>query len=724
MRELILRIRALFEGKAEAQAAERAVEAVADKTGDVGTKAAAAAPKVDAMLEGTRQKAKQATDALEETAQAAKNVGDGNSSGAMSRLDQKFAEVERELAAYERQAESVGKPPPLPEAPGENMGKGLATGVALTGLLVAAAGVKSLIDNLATGSQAAADMAAKLDQMDDASRRAALEGMGPLGEIIQQNSPFLVKYAEDTEKIRQKFDDLWTAAGARLVPALTDVSKSLAEINTVSLGASIGDAAAGAVSVVYDLGAAINSTAESVGIADAAQKTYFASLAGASVQQVFLWEKLKEKGREFTESLASDPSQQLEIANAAATSRAKILQSLAVELGRVQREAALSAMEPEERLLEIRQRQAEALERLKTAQSTPAQAQAANEFAQLEQQALSTERLAEARTASIGAVREEMTLHRDLRQAEIAGDEAAVNAIKERLHYLGILKTVKDEDLAKTLAARDAENAQAEAVKKTAADREKAAKLAALENTAESEKITKLNQANYLKQLQIDLQIALTEAIAAGNAGEAERVRWMQEYTRLMTQGWAEEDARRQANASSGARSATAAARGEDPPPVASASQPLPSPLLGSGRESAPLQRSPFGPSGLDAPVDITNPARPRDLSQELTPKGSEGYGTGPGAQVPGAPDQAGKGDGNAAGEGKAEAAAQKAAAAFEKLVSAWVKALEKITKEAEQATKAAEGQKSAEKIGGLGAAIKRADEELQRQIDDIRNNL
>jgi hypothetical protein len=40
-----------------------------------------------------------------------------------------------------------------------------------------------------------------------------------------------------------------------------------------------------------------------------------------------------------------------------------------------------------------------------------------------------------------------------------------------------------------------------------------------------------------------------------------------------------------------------------------------------NGRASAPLQKSPLGPSSLDNPIDLLNPTKPRDLTDELTPR-------------------------------------------------------------------------------------------------------
>lgn len=40
-----------------------------------------------------------------------------------------------------------------------------------------------------------------------------------------------------------------------------------------------------------------------------------------------------------------------------------------------------------------------------------------------------------------------------------------------------------------------------------------------------------------------------------------------------------------------------------------------------NGRPSAPLQKSPIGPSALDQPIDLTQPTQPRDLGPELAPR-------------------------------------------------------------------------------------------------------
>jgi len=97
MKELLLRIRAMFEGKPQTQEAEKAVEAVADKAKEVGVQAEAATPKVEALLDTTKAKAEKTTEALKETAAAAKEVGaEGGGSGKIT-FDELFPGAKDDL---------------------------------------------------------------------------------------------------------------------------------------------------------------------------------------------------------------------------------------------------------------------------------------------------------------------------------------------------------------------------------------------------------------------------------------------------------------------------------------------------------------------------------------------------------------------------------------------------------------------------------------------------
>jgi hypothetical protein len=130
------------------------------------------------------------------------------------------------------------------------------------------------------------------------------------------------------------------------------------------------------------------------------------------------------------------------------------------------------------------------------------------------------------------------------------------------------------------------------------------------------------------------------------------------------------------------------------------------------GRSSAPLQQSPFGRSGLNVPVSVTDATTPRDLAQELTPKGSSGYGTNAGP---------------APGKGGTDSAAKdvdKASEQVAKIVEVINKLMVAFQKGVKDVEKAADPSRLLVAFAAFGMMLKGKFDSLEKQIDDLRRGL
>ena len=706
MRELLLKLRAIFEGKSEADAARKAIEDVADKTKKVGEEAAQASPKVEELLDTTKAKAEKTTEALKETAAAASKVGaETGAGGNKSLFDEMFPGMKDDVLNRTDKLSRTSTTPGVPDAgggssqtppplPGVENGAGgvsggkmfaanLAADVAARGMVLAIGAAREFAAQLAEGAGRAAEMARELEGMDEASRQAALAGMGPLGAVIQENGPMLAEFARDVNEVRTKLDDMWTAAGARLVPALSGMADGLANLDLTKFGVDIGNTAGGLVSLATDAeSAARGLTGGAAGAADLVTKFNIATPATEALAWAF--SLLKEKG-------AGIPATMEQTAQAAEQHARRVAAA----------QAAVDAVKAQ--ATESLKTEAEQIEALEARKAAAIENENAVLAAGLQGQIIALEKKAAAEKLSIGATREQAQLSRDLRQAEIEGRDADAESISQRLRFYDVLKKVKDEELAAALVKRDIDLDAAKAAKDAAAAAEKLDKQA----KAEEDQKTRDAQIAAAKKEQLALQIQLNEAIAAGNKEEAERVRWMQEYTRLQDQGFTEEDARQAANASSGARMA----KNETPVSMA-ASGPVSRDTAGlAGRPSAPQQRSPFGPSGLDAPVDVTQPGRPRGLGDEVARKGSPGFGTEGSGEA--GPQTAARSGGSSDG-GNADVTA-----ALQELKTAQAEELKKIAEGIREASK--DVPKTAAPVVSAVASLKQELAALERRFNALK---
>jgi len=369
---------------------------------------------------------------------------------------------------------------------------GVAGGVA--GVVAATVAVKAYVDAITAGSGRAMEMARELSTLDESARATALESMGPLGKIIDENSPALLRFSDNAEKAIKTLDDMWTAAGARVVPSLEDVLEVAASIDLTSLGTQIGEVTGGLVYLATDAAKA----AVELSTADEKTQSWTKALigfnpvlakAGSNIADFF---KTYGDGAELDRAFDPDRIKALEAA------RLENVRKSQDAIAKVREDAERTS---EERLASLRARQQRELE-------LPGNGEVAGrtelEIMALEKK-IQKEKEAEIERAAAEKKRNEDDVNR-----------ASASATEEGL---------RREEEAKTAAQRQANDERQAAEKKQ----------------------------------QLDLTIALNEAIASGNKEEAEKVRWMQEYLRLQQQGESEEDARRAANASSGARAASAA---------------------------------------------------------------------------------------------------------------------------------------------------------------------
>ncbi|HEY5705338.1 MAG TPA: hypothetical protein VIS96_07175 [Terrimicrobiaceae bacterium] len=274
------------------------------------------------------------------------------------------------LNALKRDAQrspgGAGVPPPLPSQspPISPLAATLGTAAGVSGLLAAAAGAQAFISNLAEGAERAAEMAQELEGLDAAARKAAVQGMGQLGELIAQNSPAIAQFARDTARIREQFDNLWTAAGARVVPALHEITGALAAIDTTSFGAQIGDAIGGAIVYTADLARSLDSLAASFTGAEGGVEILIEALARAIPgvsQTLALMDKLAEKNRQYlAEQQKSDP---FAFGEAARFDR---MLGLAQSLARIREDGSRKLLSLEEQITALQERRDRAIESAET----------------------------------------------------------------------------------------------------------------------------------------------------------------------------------------------------------------------------------------------------------------------------------------------------------------------------------------------------------------------
>lgn len=496
-----------------------------------------------ADVSGARE-TKAAIDGVTDSAKEAGRAFDG--------LKQKpigIEEVMPGFAAMKGRAEKLpggsGAPPPLPEAPNQRGGltKGgvfaaqLGAEMALKGMVLLIGGMREFAQQTAEGVQRAADMGRELEGMDEASRQAAVQGMGPLGQLISENSPLLAEFARDSEKVKGKLDEMWTAMGVRLIPALSEGADALASWDSTQLGEELGQLAGGAVVLAnetFEVAAAINKASGSTdgwtgGLLG------FSPVLKQAAGNVSDFLKTLNDGAEYER--AFDP----ERLAAAEASRLDAVKKAQGELDKYREESTKTTLQ---KIADLEKRRDEAV----NSGNSNAAIDAQKQIDALQKKVSAEEKAAEARQKAQQEAKGEYEVERQLAQAIAEKNTEKQRELLMFRDYQKALKETGDAEFANRIAREQDIKRQDEAKKKA----EEAAKV-------EGERTKREESQKKIRSEQIALQTRLNEALAAGDKVEAEKVRWMQEYLRLQQQGESEEDARRAANASSGARAASAA---------------------------------------------------------------------------------------------------------------------------------------------------------------------
>ena len=123
----------------------------------------------------------------EKAEKAIKDIG-AEAEKSESKLDRMFREAEANLSAYESKAAAGKSSPGLPGQGGGKLSP-IAAGATIAGLVAATAAVRKLISEFAEGVSRASELGSELEKLDEAGRKAAVDALGPLGEIISQTAP-------------------------------------------------------------------------------------------------------------------------------------------------------------------------------------------------------------------------------------------------------------------------------------------------------------------------------------------------------------------------------------------------------------------------------------------------------------------------------------------------------------------------------------------------------
>lgn len=496
-------------------------------------------------------------------------------------------------------------PPPLPGATPTPLPTGSAPGVGdiAAGNIAAellVANFRSIIElsrdfavKLSDGANRAVELANEISGLDEAARRARVDGLGPLGELIERNSPALLRFQQESQAVRDKLDEVWIAAGARLVPALNELNSELLSLQGVDLGKLLGDTAGGAAASVADLvGGVRNLNAES-GAGAAAVGGFGQALTAAAPGGRLLGDALgylTQRGREANEQIGSYQNTTLfQLA-----SQLERMAALEKNLADVQKRAAEAALPDTERLAVLREKLGEAMLRASTLQGASAD-KAAAEAVTLQQQVSTLETKVakeEAIVAARTAATEKAAQERDMLELGKTFLEGWDALEKDRA-------AAKQQTLSQT---RD----ELELIR----ERGQTALAEMRAQGASESDLQRQRMANAEERRQKELEIAKIQGNAAQKAALHDEER-KQERAQLAEIEAKEAEAAEKRLGTEKAITAEINAQAD-----------------ARGRASAPLQQSPLGPSAMNAPVDLLAPAKPIGLGQELAAKGSEAFGT------------------------------------------------------------------------------------------------
>lgn len=209
------------------------------------------------------------------------------------------------------------------------------------------------------------------------------------------------------------------------------------------------------------------------------------------------------------------------------------------------------------------------------------------------------------------------------------------------------------------------------------------------------------------KREELDLETRLNEAKALGNKAEEERLRWLQQYNKLQSEGYSEDEARRSANAQSASRN------GKD---ADSTNYVRPGEMVpGTNRRRGANESDAMGENAL-------NLAPGQSLLDQYKQTQNRAVGSVDGKSIlPDDPTSSVDAGGNATagkdGKGGADDAAKKLADTLKKELDGVKKALDDAKKNTDNA-------KLLSAVTSLGEAIKTADAKLQSQIDNLASQI
>lgn len=435
--------------RGEAEALPQTVpgaEATAKAVEKIGSKAEVSAGQVDSLQKKANELPASAAGA-EATARAVEKVGAAaeKAAGQMDNLARSekeefdawekatFGEIDRKLDAMEARNAA----PTLPSAGGdESLASIMATTLAYT---AAAGAVGAFLYRLADGAKTAAETARTMQDMDEATRKATIEGMGPLGDVIGQNMDRLAAFADDMEQVTKKVDDFWTAAGARLAPALGDVADGLAKVDTAASGAALGDIFGGAFLYANDLfvtigklsGVSDEAAASAMGI----RNSLIAAIpGGTALLDTFEALIKKSRGLDDSESARQAASERQAAAADAVFQRQKEQQLSTAE------QIAIAQDRQNQAIASGRKEEAVALVDIIAKLQARQQAEK-DTTAQQDKSKAETLAQVQARIA--------------LNEAVAAGDQAAQAELRSQQEYQSVLKQTGNEELARRAQAAD-----------------------------------------------------------------------------------------------------------------------------------------------------------------------------------------------------------------------------------------------------------------------------